>query len=134
MQTARNANQPAIEVIEGGAGESLTAHAEALGIRRDKPIDTVLARLHSWALAATSGTNMIRAGEVLYSWDTKPRLQKNGAAIGRVYAQRRGENTRDLGMYKIGARGEVLAIPAEVSHLLPGAAGAGDQADQPDEP
>ena len=88
-------------------------------------IDTPAKRLEAWAMVCAGGaTNVLRVDGVSYSWDTRPRVQKNGAAIGRVYAQRRGELPRDVGMYKLGARGDVLAIPAALAGVLPGAEGA----------
>ena len=102
-------------------GDTLDELALDFGIRRDQPVDTVAKRLHSWALLAEGGSiNCLRAGGVSYSWDARPRLQKNGAAIGRVYAQARGQLTHDIGAYKIGADGRVLILPAELRGVLPG--------------
>ena len=104
--------------------------ARAVGLLHDKPIENVIARLHSWALATTGASiNCLRIDDVEYSWDTKPRLQKNGAAIGRVYAQRRGELTRDIGAYKIAGDGRVLQLPAAVRAILPGGETAIDAVD-----
>lgn len=102
------------------------------GIRRDAPIDTALKRLHSWALAAIAGSiNVVRVDDVLYSWDPRPRRLKNGALQGRVYAQGRGELTRDLGGFKIDADGRVVHIPRELAGVLPGTENAIPEEQQP---
>lgn len=87
-------------------------------------IDTPARRLGTWSQAC-GGTNMVRVDGVLWSWSTSPRLQKNGAAIGRVYSQARGELTRDVCAYKIDAGGRVEWLPAELRSVLPGGATAG---------
>lgn len=89
-----------------------------------KPIDSADRRLEAWAQTCPGASNMIRVDDVAYSWDTRPRRQKNGAVIGRVYAQARGEITRDIGAYKIAAGGAVLWIPAALRGILPGTEGA----------
>lgn len=94
-----------------------------------KPIDSADRRLQAWSDAAAIGSNMARVDGVLYSWDTKPRRQKNGAVIGRVYAQNPGGITHDVGAYKIAAGGEVLQVPAALRAVLPGAEGAEASAD-----
>lgn len=97
---------------------------EAFGIQ-DKPIDTALRRLHTWALVSIAGAiNLVKVDGVIYSWDARPRRLKNGALEGRVYAQRRGEAPRDIGGFKIGADGHVLKIPPELAAVLPGCANA----------
>jgi hypothetical protein len=117
-------SSPVLQLIDGDAGGSLAELKESFGIV-DKPIDTPIRRLHTWALVAIGGSiNMVRVGEVIYSWDTKPRLQKNGAVIGRVHAQRRGEGTRDIGSYKIDAAGQVVHLPEALRAILPGGATA----------
>lgn len=60
------------------------------------------ATLKHWSTLGTLGsTNTTRVAGALYSWDAQPRAQKNGALIGRVYAQRQGEPFRDIGHFKI---------------------------------
>lgn len=74
---------------------------------------TALATLRSWELSCGFGaSNVLRIGDVTYSWDTKPREQKNGSLVGRVYAQARGELPKDVGSYKILADGSVSEMPA----------------------
>lgn len=84
------------------------------------PIDTPERRLAQWE-AFANGTNMVRVDDVLYSWDTRPRIQKNGAAIGRIYAQPRGQSPHELGAYKIDAGGRVVWMPTPLQAVLPGA-------------
>lgn len=121
-----------LQLEELNAGESLSEMKAAFGIV-DVPIDTALRRLHSWALAATAGSNMLRVDDVLYSWDMRPRPLKNGALEGRVYAQRRGGGTRDIGGFKIDAGGAVLKIPAALAGKLPGSADAEASTDEAQE-
>lgn len=84
-------------------------------------IDTAEKRLQSWAYTCKNGsTNVLSVDGVVYSWDAHPRLLKNGALEGRVYAQHRGEAPRDIGGYKIGADGAVLKLPAALTGVLPG--------------
>ena len=95
--------------------------AEAVYVRAPTPIDTPARRLQTWAEICKGGaTNVVKVEGVSWSWTTQPRLQKNGAAMGRVYAQRRGELTRDVGGYKIDAGGRVLQLPAALRAVLPG--------------
>lgn len=94
------------------------------------PIDTAEQRLASWSTVAQGGAvNMLRVDGVLWSWDAHPRRQKNGALIGRCYAQRRGESPRDLGAYKIGADGRVLQLVDGLRGVLPGGLEAQASAD-----
>lgn len=117
-----------LKLVHGGneAGQAddeptLAQFARELGIQPNKPIDTAACRMHSWALAATSGANLVRIGDVSYIWDTRPRRQQNGALLGRIYAQRQGEAPRDIGGYKIEPDGHVSRCPAELAGVLPGA-------------
>ncbi len=120
-----------LQLVHGAKGAdlvddepTLAQFARDLGIDPSTPIDTAACRMHIWSLAATSGANVLRAGDVLYSWDSRPRRQQNGALIGRVYAQRRGESPRDIGGYKIEPDGRVSRCPAELAGVLPGAENA----------
>lgn len=113
-------------VVDQDGPINLAEAREAFGIV-DKPIDSPTRRLHAWALIATAGINMLRVDQLLYSWDTQPVKQKNGAVRGRVYAQARGESPRDVGGYKIDARGRVLELPAALRQVLPGGADAGEE-------
>lgn len=122
-----------LELVHDEQPFNLAEHRAAFGICVDAPITNADARLHAWALAASAGTNMLRSGDVLYSWDARPRRQKNGALAGRVYSKRRAEVARDIGAYKIDATGAVLEIPSALRGLLPGAEGAGESADAPGE-
>lgn len=89
--------------------------------QRAPAIDSPARRLESWSLACTGGAmNTLTLAGVSWSWSTQPRMQKNGAAIGRVHAQRRGEFPRDVGSYKIAADGRVLQLPADLRAVLPG--------------
>lgn len=76
---------------------------------RGPKLDPIHARLASWATGGADNTR--RVGDVLYSWTAHPRLQQNGAGLGRVYAQRRGESPVDIGGYKIDKDGNVLEFP-----------------------
>lgn len=76
-------------------------------------------RLAAWATIGWC-MNAVKIDGAHWSWDTNPRRQKNGAAIGRVYRQPRGELSRDVGAYKIGTDGRVLALPAALREVLPG--------------
>jgi hypothetical protein len=67
---------------------------------------------------------VITVAGVTYSWDARPRRLQNGALQGRVYAQARGENARDVGGFKIDAHGHVIHLPAVLAGVLPGAEGA----------
>lgn len=89
-----------------------------------KPIDAAR-RLEAWASACTNGSvNVITVGDVSYSWDARPRRLQNGALQGRIYAQERGELARDIGGYKIDARGRVVHLPQVLRQVLPGGAEA----------
>lgn len=80
---------------------------------------TAAATLQHWAtLGVLSATNLIRVGRELYSWDSNPREQKNGALVGRVYVQRAGETFRDIGHFKIAPCGAVQDIPAVLAGIL----------------
>lgn len=103
---------------------TLAQFAREIGIDPAKPIDTAARRMHSWSLASTAGANILRVGEVTYSWDSRPRRQLNGALVGRVYVQRPGERPRDIGGYKIEPDGRVTRCPAELAGVLPGAENA----------
>jgi hypothetical protein len=105
-------------------------------VRAPAPIDSADRRLIAWRLACNADTgcdNLVSAGDTVYAVDLHPRRQKNGALIGRVHAQRRGEPFRDIGAYKIAANGDVLAIPSEIADVLPGTAGAGTYAEPVEE-
>jgi len=115
-----NAPELQLEISDGLTVEDMRRIFDTL----PKPIDSADRRLEAWAHACPSASNVIRVDDVSYSWDTKPRRQKNGAVIGRVYAQGRGEITRDIGAYKIDAGGAVLWIPAALRGILPGTEGA----------
>ena len=79
-------------------------------------------RLRSWASVCSGGaTNVLTLSGVCYSWDTSPRKLQNGSLQGRVYAQLSGELTRDIGGFKIDARGRVLELPEALRAVLPGA-------------
>lgn len=94
---------------------------EAPIARTPAPIDSVQRRLQAWAEICRGGAmNLITIDSVSWSWSTEPRIQKNGAAIGRVYRQRRGGLSVDVGSYKIDAKGKVLQLPAELRAVLPG--------------
>lgn len=109
-------NSPELEQEEA----SLADLREAFGIR-EQPIDTPLKRLHSWALVCAGGAiNVVRLADASYSWDMRPRAQKNGAVLGRCYVQRRGQLPRDIGGYKIDAGGRVVQLPADLRAVLPG--------------
>lgn len=86
---------------------------------RPRAIRSPADRLAAWSLVGWC-TNAVKVNGTHWSWDTQPRLQKNGAAIGRVYRQPRGELARDVGAYKIGADGRVLALPLALREVLPG--------------
>lgn len=89
-----------------------------------KPMDADR-RLESWALACAGGaTNVITVDGVSYNWDTRPRRLQNGSLQGRIYAQRRGELCRDIGGFKIDARGRVLQLSEVLRQMLPGGADA----------
>ena len=84
-------------------------------------IDSPARRLQAWADVCTGGAmNVLELDGVRWSWTRDPRLQRNGAALGRVYAIRRGENARGMGGYKIDADGRVLKLPAALRAALPG--------------
>lgn len=97
------------------------------------PIDSADRRLEAWRLACNANTgcdNLVRDGDTVYAIDLQPRRQKNGAVIGRVHAQRRGEGFRDVGSYKIAGDGQVIEIPLGVlAGTLPGAETANVYAD-----
>jgi hypothetical protein len=78
-------------------------------------------RLQLWAETCTNGSvNVITAAGVVYSWDAHPRRLQNGALQGRVYAQPAGEMPRDVGGFKIDARGRVINLPEVLRSMLPG--------------
>ena len=131
-----NADRKQLPLLDAGDGvedgQTLEQLKEAFGIRA-LPIDTALRRLHSWALVAIGGSiNMVKVAGVLYTWDAHPRRLQNGAVQGRIYAQRRGELPRDIGGFKIDARGRVVQLPAVLREVLPGGleAAAGDEEGQ----
>ncbi|HEX5077696.1 MAG TPA: hypothetical protein VFV80_01015 [Geminicoccaceae bacterium] len=112
---------PLLDSCELEDDRPLAERRAAFGIE-DKPIDTALRRLHSWALVAIGGSvNVVRVDGVTYIWEAQPRALKNGALQGRVYAQAAGESPRDVGGFKIDAGGRVLQIPAPLAGVLPGA-------------
>lgn len=112
---------PMLDSCELDDGLTLEQHKAAFGLE-DKPIDTALRRLHSWALVAIGGSvNLVRVDGVTYTWEARPRTLKNGALQGRVFAQRAGDAPRDIGGFKIDAGGRVLQIPAPLARVLPGA-------------
>lgn len=118
-----NPRQLELDAIEISDGLTVADMKRIFGLEVS-PIDSADRRLEAWGEVG-SATNMVRVDDVLYSWDTRPRQQKNGAVIGRVHAQRRGEGTRDIGAYKINAEGAVLQIPAAALRgVLPGTEGA----------
>ncbi len=95
-------------------------------------INSPARRLEAWAEVCKWGaTNYLRVDGIGYSWSTLPRLQKNGAALGRVHEWRPGQPPRDIGGYKIDGHGHVLELPAPLRAVLPGAEGA--QASAPEE-
>jgi hypothetical protein len=96
-------------------------------------IDSPTRRLEAWSTVCRGGAaNLVEVDGVTWSWSMDPRRQKNGAAIGRVYAQRRGALPQDVGAYKIDAGGRVLQLPAELRQVLPG--GLEAEASAPTEP
>lgn len=108
------------EQLDVDASAGIGRDNEAFGIR-PPAIDNPARRLEAWAGVCIGGAmNTLTVDGVAWSWSTQPRLQKNGAAIGRVYVQRRGEFMRDVGAYKIDACGRVLQLPAELRAVLPG--------------
>lgn len=82
---------------------------EAFGLTRGPTLDPIHARLASWATGGFDNTR--RVGDVLYSWTAHPRLQQNGAGLGRVYSKKRGESPVDIGGYKLDAGGNILEFP-----------------------
>ncbi len=78
-----------------------------------------IATLRSWELFCGFGaSNVLRIGNTTFTWDTKPREQKNGSMIGRVYAQTPGDVPRDVGGYKILADGSIAEMPAPLAAIL----------------
>lgn len=116
--------QAAADVENQAQPFAFDAEHPADNMPRPTPIDSPARRLQAWSQAC-GGTNMVRVDGVLWSWSTSPRRLKNGAAIGRVYSQARGELTRDVCAYKIDAGGRVEWLPAELRSVLPGGATAG---------
>lgn len=94
----------------------------AFGLGYGPKVDAIRARMDSWANGGAENTR--RVGSLLYSWTTNPRVQQNGAVIGRLYAQRRGELDRDIGSFKIDRDGNVLAFPGAARADFPGVEGA----------
>lgn len=117
-----------IDEIEPDAADDLAAFRAEIGHAAAAPIDSPARRLEAWSTACLSAQNVLSVDGITWSWDTRPRLQKNGAAIGRVYLQAPGQFPRDVGAYKIGADGRVLELPAELRAVLPGGLEAEDQA------
>lgn len=80
---------------------------------------SALTTLRSWELFCAFGaSNVLKIGDTTYTWDTRPREQKNGSLVGRVYAQVRGELPKDVGSYKILADGSVSEMPAPLAEKL----------------
>lgn len=78
--------------------------------------------LREWGLCCRGGAqNLLNVGGVLYSWTFEPRVQKNGALVGRVHRQTRGDYPHDIGSYKIEPDGRVSVLPAALRDVLPGA-------------
>jgi hypothetical protein len=95
-------------------------------------IRTAGQRLEAWAHACSNGSsNVLTVAGVCYSWDAHPRKLQNGALQGRVYAQPRGESPRDIGGFKIDARGRVLQVPRELAGVLPGTDASTSDLDSP---
>lgn len=106
---------PHLDSCELNAGE-VTPPREA------PAVDTAQLRLETWsALCLRGATNMLTVDGVSYSWEAHPRREANGALVGRMYAQSRGQGCRYLGEFRIGADGQVLQCPAELAGVLPGA-------------
>lgn len=114
--------QPQLDAIEISDGLTVTDMKRIFGTEAP-PIDSADRRLEAWARVGPA-TNLVSVDDVLYSWDTRPRRQKNHAPVGRVYAQPRGGIPRDAGAYKIDADGTVLQIPEALRGILPGTEGA----------
>ena len=111
----------AIEISDGLTVEDMK---RIFGLQRP-PIDTAERRLEAWERFA-GGCNVVRVDGVLYSWDTRPRVQKNKAVIGRIHAQSDGESPHDIGSYKLDSRGTVLWLPAPLHAVLPGGEGSSE--------
>lgn len=114
--SGRELQLDALEICDGLTVEDMK---RIFGLERP-PIDTAARRLEAWNNSTASGGNVVRVRDVSYSWDARPRRQKNGALIGRVYAQARGEGSRDVGSYKIDHDGVVVHVPAALRGMLPG--------------
>lgn len=77
------------------------------------------ATLKHWeSLCEGGATNVLRIGTTSYSWDAHPREQKNGALLGRVWAQETGRNPTDIGGYKIERDGSISSIPEPLAAVL----------------
>ena len=115
-----SARELSINAVElGDAAEDLAALRAARAIATE--IRSAGQRLEAWAAAGSSGaTNVITVAGVSYSWDAHPRRLQNGSVQGRVYAQPRGQLARDIGGFKIDARGHVVHLPRELAGVLPG--------------
>lgn len=82
--------------------------------------------LHTWGswlqvcIASGGSSNGFRGPDgTWYYLDSTPRHLQNGAIVGRVHAQRRGEPMVDVGAFKIAGDGQVVQVPAEIAALLP---------------
>lgn len=84
-----------------------------------RPALVTLAALADIARASTGSENCIRQGEYLWSFDAHPRELANGALMGRVQRQRRGESSQDVGGYKIDAAGVLVEAPDGFLGLIP---------------
>lgn len=82
-----------------------------------------LATWAAWlATCAESGGSMngFRGADgTWYYLDAAPRQLQNGAIVGRVHVQRKGEGMADIGAFKIAPDGLVVQVPEEVAALLP---------------
>ncbi len=80
----------------------------------------------AWLFTCAScggASNGIRGNDgTWYYIDTAPRRLQNGAIVGRVHVQRRGETMADIGGFKIAPDGQVVQVPQEVATLLPACA------------
>lgn len=64
-------------------------------------------------------SNGFRHNGLFYSFDAHPRQLHNGALQGRIFRQARGESPQDIGGFKIGADGSIVALPEELRGVLP---------------
>jgi hypothetical protein len=84
---------------------------------------SALATWAAWlATCADSGGSMngFRGADgAWYYVDAMPRQLQNGAIVGRVHVQRKGEGMADIGAFKIAPDGRVVQFPEEVAALLP---------------